>query len=269
TGQGVVLQCPRHAPFLPSLAAAILSGSIWGGRPPEPDELPELTIYLPSFAAVEPLKLAFLALAPNGATFFPRICVLGDTDPLDLFAAYGTRMASTPAALELFKQALAVPPAFGELERQVQLTALVVQASQSLRGSRLAPGEPLFTAIPAASAFTVAGQIAGLIGEAFAEGADLSRITQLDSTYASGSEQLSLQLLRAVLRGWLAHKASAGKLDREERRNRLMAIEAQLIGQSDTPVIIAGSSGSVAATAGLMEAALGRPRSALVLHGLD
>src|SRR5262249_22141795 len=34
-------------------------------------------------------------------------------------------------------------------------------------------------------------------------------------------------------------------------------------------VIIAGSSGSVAATAGLMEAILGRPQSALVLYGFD
>jgi ATP-dependent helicase/nuclease subunit B len=246
-----------------------LSGAIWGGRPPEPHELPQLTIYVPTLAAVQPLKLAFLALAPNGATFLPRICVLGDTDPLDLFAAYGTRMVSTPAALELLEQALSIPPAFEALERQIQLTGLAVQASQSLAGSRLAPGEPLFTAMTAASAFGVAGQIAGLIGEAFTEGADLSRLALLDSTYASGSEQLSLQLLRAMLRGWRAHKAKAGKLDREERRNRIMAIEAEFIRQSEVPVIIAGSSGSVAATAGLMEAALGRPNSALVLYGLD
>jgi ATP-dependent helicase/nuclease subunit B len=267
--QGVVLKCPNHAPFLPTLAAAILSGSIWGGRPPEPHELPRLTIYVPALAAVEPLKLAFLALAPNGATLLPRICVLGDADPLDLFAIYGTRMASAQAAMDLLEQALAIPPSFGELERQIQLTSIVVQASQSLRGVRLAPGEPLFTAMPAASAFAVAGQIAGLIGEAFTEGADLSRIALLDSTDASGGEQLSLQLLKAVIRGWQAHQAKAGKLDREERRNRLMAVEAQFIRQSEVPVVIAGSSGSVAATARLMEAALGRPQSALVLHGLD
>jgi ATP-dependent helicase/nuclease subunit B len=224
---------------------------------------------VPTLEAVEPLKLAFLALAPNEATFLPRIFVLGNANPLDLFAVYGAHMPSAPAALELLEQALGVPPAFGELERQIRLTALVVQASQSLAGSRLAPGEPLFMAMPAASAFAVAGQIAALVGEAFTEGADLSRVTLLDSTYASGSEQLSLQLLRAVLRGWQVHKAKDGRLDREERRNRLMAIEAQFIRQSEAPVIVAGSSGSVAATAGLMEAALGRPQSALVLYGLD
>ena len=185
--------------------------------------------------------------------------MLGEADPLDLFAAYGPRM-DPAAALGLLEDALAVPQAFGELERRVQLAALVMNASQSLLGTRLAH-EPVFTAITPASAFTMAGQIAALIGEAHEAGADLALVGQLDSSRASGSEQLSLQLLRKVLRGWEAHKSKTGKLDSEERRNRLMAIEAEFIRQSDAPVIIAGSTGSVAATVGLMGAALSRPQS--------
>ncbi|MGO9545865.1 MAG: PD-(D/E)XK nuclease family protein [Rhodomicrobium sp.] len=268
TGHGVVLKCPITSPFLPNLAAAVLAGSIWNRGAPEPHELPQLTIYLPTLAAVEPLKLAFLAHANNGATFLPRIRVLGEADPLDLFAAYGPRMASATAALGLLEQALAIPAAYDELERQTEFAALAMQASQALLGTRLTH-EPLFANLSAASAFIVAGQIAALIGEAHTEGADLSRAGQLDSTRASGTEQLSLQLLRNVLRGWQAHKAKAGKLDREERRNRLMAIEAEFIRQSDAPVIVAGSTGSVAATVGLMEAALAKPQSAIVLYGLD
>ncbi len=264
---GVILKCPMHAPFIPTFAAAILEGSIWNEGAPAPHELPQLTIYLPTQAAAEPLKLAFLALSPDGATFLPRIRVLGEADPLDLFAAYGTRM-DPAAALELLDEALAVPPAFGDLARRVQLAALAINASQSLHGTRQAH-EPLYApVITPASAFTIAGQIASLIGEAHEEGADLARIGQLDTNRTSGSEQLSLQLLLNVLRGWQAHKAKTGKLDREERRNRLMAIEAQFIRQSDAPIIIAGSTGSVAATAGLMEATLSRPRSAIVLYGL-
>ena len=262
-----IFKCPMHAPFISTLAAAVLDGAIWIGRPPEQHELPGLTVYLPTQAAIEPLKLALLAQSPNGATFLPRIRVLGDADPLELFAAYGTRMDAA-AALELLENALAVPPAFDELERRVQLAALVMNASQSLLGTRLAH-EPLYTPITPASAFAMAGQIATLIGEAHETGADLARIGQLDSSRASGSEQLSLQLLRNVLRGWQAHKAEAGKLDSEERRNRLMAIEAEFIRQSDAPVIVAGSTGSVAVTVGLMEAALSRPHAALVLYGLD
>src|SRR5271157_1181432 len=87
-GQGVVLKCALSAPFLPSLAAAVLNGSVWEQGAPEPHELPQLTIYLPTQASAEPLKLAFLELSPNGATFLPRIRILGDADPLGLFAAY-------------------------------------------------------------------------------------------------------------------------------------------------------------------------------------
>jgi ATP-dependent helicase/nuclease subunit B len=256
-----------HAPFIPTLAAAILEGTIWAEGAPAQHELPQLTVYLPTQAAAEPLKLAFLALSPNGATFLPRIRVLGEADPADLFATYGTRM--DPAlALELLEEALAVPPAFGELERRVQLAALAMNASQSLLGTEIAH-EPLYVQpFTPASAFAIAGQIASLIGEAHEEGADLARVGQLESSRTSGSEQLSLQLLRSVLRGWQAHKAKAGKLDREEHRNRLMAIEAEFIRQSDAPVVIAGSTGSLAATSRLMQAALSRPRSALVLYGL-
>ena len=264
---GAVLNCSAHSPFIPTLAAAVLDGSIWNRGAPEPHELPKLTIYLPTQNAVEPLKLAFLEAAPNGATFLPRIRVLGGSDPLEMFAAYGPAIVPA-AALDLLEQALALPPAFDGLERQMQLAALIVQASHRLTGAG-DMDEPLFTGIPAASAFTVAGQIASLIGEAHAQGADLARAAALDSSRASGHQQLSLQLLRAVLRGWQAHKARAGKLDREEHRNRLMAIEAEFIRQSDAPVIIAGSTGSVAATVGLMEAALSRPASAVVLYGLD
>jgi ATP-dependent helicase/nuclease subunit B len=267
--QPAVLNCADHASFIDTLTGAILDGSIWNACPPEPHELPELTVYLPTHASVEPLKLAFLSLAPNGATFLPRIRVLGDTDPLDLFATFGTPMASTGAALGLLEEALAIPAAFDDLERHVQLSAFVINASHGLRSTRLAAGERLFADVPAVSAYAIAGQIAALIDEVHNEGADLSRIEKLDSAGSSGSGQLSLQLLGAVCRSWQAHKAKSGKLDREERRNRLMAIEAEFIRQSEAPVIVAGSTGSIAATMGLMEAAMARPNSAIILYGLD
>ena len=264
---GTILACPFYVPFLPALAAAILDGSIWWQGTPEPHELAELTVYLPTREAAGLLKLALLAQSSNGATFLPRIRVLGEADPLDLFASYGTRMVSPAAALDLLKQALAVPEAFDGLERHVWLAALAMEASKSLHGARLVH-EPLFTLLSASSAFTVAGQIAALIGEAQAEGAELSRLSGLDSSRASGSEQLSLQLLRAVLRGWQAHKTKTGKIDSEERRNRLMAVEAEFLRQSKTPVIVAAPAACAAMAAmQLIEAALSRPRSALVLHG--
>ncbi len=269
SGAPRVLNSPSAAPFLKSLAASVLDGSIWNAGAPEPHDLPALTIYLPSQAAVEPLKLEFLWLSPNQATFLPRIRVLGEADPLDLFAAYGTRMASTPAAVALLEKALAIPPAFEELERRIQLCARIMKAAADMRSTKLEPGERLFADVRAASAAAIASEIAALLDEAQSDAADFSRIDMLDAAQSSGGEQLALQLLRAVRRSWEAHKARAGKLDPQERRNRMMAIEAEFIRESRAPVIVAGSTGSVAATMALMETLARRANSAIVLQGLD
>ena len=268
-GGSAILNCPAHSPFLKTLAASILDGSIWNAGVPEPHDLPSLTIYLPSQAAVQPLKLEFLWLSPNEATFLPRIRVLGDADPLDLFANYGTRMESTKAAIALLKKALAIPPAFTELERQIHLSAHALEAATKMRSTIAEPGERLFPDLLAVSAAAIATEIGALIDEAHNEGADLSRIDMLDSAQSSGSEQLSLHLLRAVRKSWAAQKLREGKLDAQERRNRLMAIEAEFIRLSKAPVIVAGSTGSVAATMALMETLKGRPNAAIVLQGLD
>ena len=264
-----ILNCPAHSPFLKTLVSSILDGSIWNAGMPEPHHLPSLTVYLPSQAAVQPLKLEFLWLSPNEATFLPRIRVLGDADPLDLFANYGTRMESTKVAIALLKKALAIPPAFTELERQIHLSAHALEAATKMRSTIAEPGERLFPDLPAVSAAAIATEIGALIDEAHNEGADLSRIDMLDSAQSSGSEQLSLHLLRAVRKSWAAQKLRECKLDAQERRNRLMAIEAEFIRLSKTPVIVAGSTGSVAATTALMKTLKGRPNAAIVLHGLD
>jgi ATP-dependent helicase/nuclease subunit B len=269
SGAPQVLNCPPAAPFLKTLAAAILDGGVWHAGAPEPHELPALTIYLPSKAAVEPLKLEFLWLSPNEATFLPRIGVLGEADPLDLFAAYGTRMASTRAALALLERALAIPPAFDELERRIQLCAHIMKAASDIRSTDIEPGERVFIDVRAKSAATIASEIAALFDEAHSDAADFSRIDRLDSAHSSGGEQLALQLLRAVRRSWEMHKGRTGKLDPQERRNRMMAIEAEFIRESGAPVIVAGSTGSVAATMALMEMLSRRPNSAIVLQGLD
>jgi len=263
-----VFTCPPHRPFLPALAAAILDGALFGEGEPEPHNLPALNVYVPSQAAVTPLKLALLDLSPCGATFLPRIRVLGDADPLDMLAAYAPHM-DPGAALALLREALDVPKPAGDIERRVHVSAAAMKAARDIHSTRMELGEQLFSAVTAASAAKIAADIASLIDDAHRERADLSKIDRLDRGHASGSEQISLQILRAVRKAWDAHKKRSRRLDREERRNRLMALEAAFIRASSAPVIVAGSTGSVAATMGLMEALVGRARSAVILHDLD
>lgn len=267
--QGHILSCPCEAPFLYTFAAAVLSGEIWKSRPPAQEELPGLTIYVPTRGAAEALKLAFLSHASTRVTFLPRIRILGETDPAETFAAFGPKIASADFALDLLKRAVEIPAAFGELQRQLQIASLVLRAANAFKSAKVYPGEPLFIDISPANAFTIAGRIARLIDEAQGEGADLDLVKKLASGDVSGNEQLSLRLLRSVLKEWAAFKANSGKIDPEERRNSLMSLEAEFIRHSEAPVLVAGSTGSVAATFHLMEALLARKGNAIVLPGID
>ena len=73
---------PPSAPFLTTLARAVLAGDLPlpGGAKPDPLALPLTTIYLPTRRAARALREAFLAEADSEALLLPRIRALGDPD---------------------------------------------------------------------------------------------------------------------------------------------------------------------------------------------
>jgi ATP-dependent helicase/nuclease subunit B len=110
-----------------------------------------------------------------------------------------------------------------------------------------------------------------LMDEAETEDVDLSRMAELVPERFAGHEQLSLSFLNIVVEAWPAFLAEQKLINPVERRNRLMALEAERLRRThpDTPVIVAGSTGSIPATAELMKAVAGLPNGAIVLPGLD
>ncbi len=73
---------PPTAPFLTTLARALLAGELPlpGGPKPGPLVLPLTTLYLPTRRAARALREAFLAEAGGEAMLLPRIRALGDPD---------------------------------------------------------------------------------------------------------------------------------------------------------------------------------------------
>ncbi len=73
---------PPSAPFLTTLARALLSGDLPlpGGAKPDPLTLPLTTIYLPTRRAARALREAFLAESGGQALLLPRIHALGHAD---------------------------------------------------------------------------------------------------------------------------------------------------------------------------------------------
>ena len=66
-------------PFLAALAQALLDGSLplAGGRKPDPLQLADTTLYLPTRRATRPLQEAFLRASRNTALLLPRIKPIG------------------------------------------------------------------------------------------------------------------------------------------------------------------------------------------------
>ena len=82
--------------------------------------------------------------------------------------------------------------------------------------------------------------------------------------------KLTFEFLKIVREAWPAILAERGKIEPAERRDLLIAAEAQrLVAHVDGPVIAAGSTGSMPATAALIETIAKLPHGAVVLPGLD
>src|SRR5439155_18178586 len=82
--------------------------------------------------------------------------------------------------------------------------------------------------------------------------------------------QLTLQFLQIARQAWPAILAERGAIEPAARRDLLIAAEARRLAfQSDGPVIAAGSTGSMPATAELLAAIARAPHGAVVLPGLD
>src|SRR5262249_56257362 len=75
---------------------------------------------------------------------------------------------------------------------------------------------------------------------------------------------------RMARKTWPAILAERGLIEAAERRDRLLVAEAMRLTQSPSgPVIAAGSTGSMPATAALLTAIAALPNGAVVLPGLD
>ena len=85
---------PPSAPFITTLARAVLAGDLPtpGGPKPGPLDLPNTTVYLPTRRAARALREAFLTEAKGDALLLPRIRALGDPDEEALAALPPARL---------------------------------------------------------------------------------------------------------------------------------------------------------------------------------
>jgi double-strand break repair protein AddB len=256
---------PPTAPFLTTLAGAILSGDLPlpGGPKPDPLSLPLFTLYLPTRRAARSLREAFLAEAGGNAMLLPRIRTLGDPDEeaaLILGADYADDSSVVAGA-----------PAIGAMQRRLALMRLVLAFRhrpppdateieiESIRWDP-SPGQ----------ASGLAADLARLMDTVESEEVDLTKIDKIVPEEFAEHWRSTVEFLKIVTEHWPQYLADNGLVSPVIRRNALMQRETErLAAGSCYPVIAAGSTGTVPATARLLKVIASLPNGAVVLPGLD
>ncbi len=261
---------PGH-PFLPALARAVLAGDLPrpGGLAPDPLDLPDVTILLPTRRAARALQEAFRAKSGSRAILLPKIRPISETEEdLTLLSGLVTSADANPAAAP-------IPPAISEIERRLVLTRLVLKWSDTMRDAASSDGElATFAAAGAhtpAQAASLARELGRLIDMIDTEGASLERLPELVPESYSEHWQKTLDFLKIVLDWWPKHLDERELVSPMDRRNRLIRAEAERLSKHPpkAPVIVAGVTGSIPATAELMKVVMGLENGATVLPGLD
>jgi len=258
-----VFTIAASTPFVPTLIRALIDGTLVPGFPAarDPLALAQATLYLPTRRSCRLARDLFLDVTKESAAILPRIVAIGDVDEDEIAFAE----AATGA---LAADALALPPTLGGLERRLLLAQLVLKWA-----ARIAPdarGEAPLVANNPASALALADDLARLMDDMTTRGVAWDRLDGLVPETLDRYWQLTLEFLQIAREAWPQILAERGAIEPAARRDALIKAEAaRFAAHPDGPVIAAGSTGSMPATAELIAAIAKLNRGAVVLPGLD
>src|SRR5262245_56249547 len=227
-----VTTIPAGIPFVAALAAGLIAETA-----ADPLVLARYTILLPTRRARRALIEAFLRQGDGQPLLLPRVLPLGDLDPDDVAVTdQEAEVDGTPAAADL-------PPAIPVLRRQLLLTQAIQAASRS--GA---------TPQSVDQAARLAAELARLLDQLQTEQVGFARLRELVPADYAVHWQLTLRFLSVLTEQWPGLLQAEGCLDPAERRNLVLAAQAEAwrhVPPAD-PIIAAGSTGSIPATAALI-----------------
>jgi len=256
-----VFTVPASVPFLPTVITALVDGRLVDGFEARtaPERLADVTLYLPTRRAGRAAREVFLDVLGTDAVVLPRILPLGDIDEDELVFA---QAAQDPAAT------LELEPALGGLERRLVLAQLIAAWAKQTRPSNPAEA-PLVVGGPA-STLALADDLARLMDDMTTRGVPWQALEDLVPDAYDVYWQQTLKFLRIAGDTWPRYLAERGKIEPAQRRDRLIEAEAQrLAAHTRGPVIAAGSTGSMPATAKFLKVVASLPHGAVVLPGLE
>ena len=234
-----VFTIPATCSFVDALADGVLVRAN-----NDPLQLAAMTILLPNRRACRNLREAFLRKSSGKPLLLPTIRPIGDVEEDALFLG--------PAALDDAR--MPIPP----LRRQLILA------------------QYLTTAFPdrfeMAQALSMAGDLGRFLDNVHTEGLTLDNLDALYPAQYAAHWGDVLDFLKKVLRVfWPRHLARENADDPGLHRRRMIELYTQSLAEAPPtgPIIAAGSTGSIPATAELLKTVASLPNGCVVLPGLD
>ena len=218
--------------------------------------LGSLRLLLPNRRAIRAMESAFLRQAGGKAMILPAMRPMGDVDEderllLGDLGDMGGRV-DDPDML----------PAIPAMRRLALLARQIMALPKGgASGDSIAPPQ----------AVLLASELARLMDQVETEGLDFAGLVDLAPEELARHWQVTLDFLKIVTEHWPGLLASESAVNPAARRVRLIGDLAAAWKKSPPPgpVIAAGSTGSIPATAGLLRVISRLPRGEVVLPGLD
>ncbi len=240
--QPSVFSIPAGTPFLDALAGEILNRHSHA-----PLDLPRVTVLLPTRRAVRGLREAFLRAGDGRPRLLPVMQPIGDVEEDELAV---NNLGTGEDEVEQ-------PTEISSLSRQMLLARLILSRSDG-------PDESV-------QALRLAHELGMLLDQVHTEELTFDALNDLVPEEFAAHWQLTLDFLKIVTENWPRILAERGQIDPADRRNRLIGALARRWENEPPPgpVIAAGSTGSIPATAQLLGVVAKLPQGSVVLPGLD
>ncbi|MBT5666554.1 MAG: double-strand break repair protein AddB [Rhodospirillaceae bacterium] len=244
-----VFTIPPGQSFVDALASGLLAecgGDAFG--------LTDYTILLPTRRACRALRDAFLRAGGGRAMMLPTMRPLGDVEEDDLALGVtigGEGLGGEAPGMDFID----IPPGMPPLRRRLLLARLVRQYSSDITVDQ---------------AVRLAAELERFLDQIQTERLSFDQLAGLAPEEFALHWQRTLEFLRILTEHWPALLAEEGVIDGADRRNRLLEAQADLwrVAPPTGPVVAAGSTGSIPATADLLAVVAQLPNGRIVLPGL-
>ncbi|MGE5539181.1 MAG: double-strand break repair protein AddB [Gemmatimonas sp.] len=253
-----VFNIPAGAPFADRLVAGIVRTLGIEGAPSDPLTLARATILVPTRRAVRSVTDAFARRFGGAVVLLPRILPLGEIEADDLGTGDLDMAEDAPDGPFAADE---IPPAIPPLRRQMILASLV----QTF-------GASAWRETPSADqAARLAAELARLLDQVETEELSFAGLETLVPDQFARHWQDTLAFFKILTLHWPEILKTEGLMDPSARRIRLLRARAAAWQRHppQDPVIAAGSTGSIPATADLLATIARLPKGAIVLPGLD